>query len=68
MTANLKNTEKISPDVQEKVSHTEEMFEEFISSQSELFRVLAPIPDFIGHVSRVQYSFLSTERSEIYAI
>ena len=68
MTANLENTEKIIPDVQEKDSFTEEMFSEFIFPQSELFRVLAPVPDFIGHISRVQYTFLSTERSEIYAI
>ena len=68
MTTNLENTEKIIPDVQEKDSFTEEMFDEFISPQSELFRVLAPVPDFIGHVSHEQYTFLSTERREIYSI
>ena len=46
---------------------TENIFEEFLSPQPELFREIAPVPDFISYVSRAQCAFLSAERSEIYS-
>jgi hypothetical protein len=41
--------------------------EGFLTPQPELFRELAPAPPFLAHVSVQQYSFLSTERRDIYA-
>lgn len=41
--------------------------EGFLTPQPELFRELAPEPPFLAHVSVQQYSFLSTERRDIYA-
>jgi len=68
MTTNTENKEKIVINDHQKDSFTEDIFDELISTQPEIFRVLAPIPDFTGYVSRMQYAFLSAERSEIYAI
>ncbi len=68
MTTKIEKKDKIISNAHQEDSFTEEMFDEFISPQSESFRVLAPIPDFIGYVSRGQYSFLSAERSVIYAV
>ncbi|RLD12207.1 MAG: hypothetical protein DRI44_01455 [Chlamydiae bacterium] len=68
MAKKLKKNKDSIHNIKKENSFTENFFDEFISDQPELFRVVAPIPDFIGHVSRVQYAFLSTERSEIYAV
>ena len=68
MTKNTQNTEKIAANVLKNDSFTENIFDDLISNQQEVFHSLAPIPDFTGYVSRVQYAFLSAERSEIYAI
>ena len=48
--------------------NTDELFEDLFIPQPELFRELAPMPDYIGYVSYEQYSFLSAERRNTYAI
>jgi len=41
--------------------------EGYVSPQPELFRELAPEPPFLVHVTSQQYSFLSTERRDVYS-
>lgn len=42
-------------------------FYEWAMPQPELFREMAPVPDFLSYINSAQYNFLSAERRDVYA-